>query len=165
MIRVGVTGHRFVDDEAGVRGRAIEVLESVRAERSAHAVEIWSALAEGADRIVADLVPAHAERLVAVLPLEAADYRDDFADPASLAHFDRLLAAAHRVEVAGPDESGTRESAYERAGLGIVEGCDVLLALWDGEPTRGQGGTADVVDVARRRGREVIVVPTRRTTP
>jgi hypothetical protein len=40
----------------------------------------------------------------------------------------------------------------------------VLLALWDGEPSRGRGGTAQMVDEARRLGREVVVIPVNRSS-
>jgi hypothetical protein len=39
----------------------------------------------------------------------------------------------------------------------------VLVALWDGEPARGVGGTAEVVAAAQAGGIEIIVVPIRRS--
>ena len=162
VIRVGVTGHRSVDDEAAVADRLVATVRSIRGDAPAAEVEIWSSLAEGADRLVAELVPAEAGGLVAVLPLAADDYRDDFGSDESRDQFDRLLALAHRVDIVGPDDGGTRDSAYERAGRTIVDCCDVLLALWDGEPSRGRGGTAQMVDEARRLGREVVVIPVAR---
>jgi hypothetical protein len=33
-----------------------------------------------------------------------------------------------------------------------------LLAVWDGKPARGHGGTADVVAAAREQGRTVRVI-------
>lgn len=161
-----------------MRRRAIDVIGSLRATRvgapaaedvalldAIDEVEVWSSLAEGADRIVASLVPETADRLVAVLPLEPADYCDDFDTIESVERFEHLLAMAARVEIVGADASGSRESAYERAGLRVVEKCDVLLALWDGGTARGRGGTAEIVDAARRLGREVVVIPTERPAP
>ena len=165
VIRVGVTGHRNVDDEAEVGRRLVAAVRSVRGDAPIADVEIWSSLAEGADRLVAELVPVEAGGLVAVLRLAADDYRDDFSSVESRDQFDRLLALAHRVDIVGPDEGGTRESAYERAGLTVVACCDVLFALWDGQPSRGRGGTAQMVDEARRRGRDVVVIPVVRTNP
>ena len=142
-------------------------MADLRRGRDAATVEIWSSLAEGADRIAAHLVPTHADQLTVVLPLDAAEYRRDFATERSSTEFDELLASAHHVEVTGPDPDehdidARRESAYERAGLAIVERCDVLLALWDGAPSRGRGGTADIVEVARERQRHVIHIPVAR---
>ena len=48
----------------------------------------------------------------------------------------------------GPPRSGwprrgsSRDEAYERAGRHVVDRADVLIALWDGQPPRGRGGTA-----------------------
>ncbi len=100
---------------------------------------------------------------MAVLPLEIDDYRNDFVSAESRQEFDRLVELADPVTIVGPDEGGTRESAYERAGRLVVERCDVLVALWDGAPARGRGGTAQMVDEARRRGRDVVVIPVVRT--
>ena len=163
VIRVGVTGHRSVDDEADVGRRLVAAVRSARGDAPVHDVEMWSSLAEGADRLAAELVPREAGHLVAVLPLAADDYRTDFTSDGSRDQFDRLLALADRVDVVGPDERGSRESAYERAGRRVIDRCDVLVALWDGAPARGRGGTAQMVDEARRLGREVVVIPVVRT--
>jgi hypothetical protein len=163
--RVGVTGHRDVADTEAVRLECIAAVDRVRDQRGADIIEIWSSLAEGADRIAAHLVPEHAEQLIAILPLDPDDYRDDFVTDESRREFDELLAAADRVDISGPDRGATRESAYERAGLAIVEQCDVLLALWDGEPARGRGGTAEIVRAARERGRSVMHILVSRDDP
>jgi hypothetical protein len=159
-VRVGVTGHRHLADETTVQRLCIEAIGELDAD--ADSIEILSSLAEGADRLVAELVPDHAARLLAILPLEPHDYREDFATASSRERFDTLLAGASSVEVTGPHVDGTRESAYERAGLAIVDRCDVLLALWDGEPSLGRGGTAQIVEAARDRDRVVIHIPVER---
>ena len=75
--------------------------------------------------------------LVAVVP--ARGYRA--ALPA--AHrpvFDALLARAARV-IALDHEDPTDE-AYMDGGLRVLDESDVLVAVWDGQPARGLGGTA-----------------------
>lgn len=171
-VRVGVTGHRAIADVDAVRAASIDAIDRLRRDPASDVeindmavrdIEIWSSLAEGADRLVAELVPTHAARLVVILPLDPDDYRNDFDTESSRAAFDSLLESAARIEITGPDPAAdaaaTRESAYERAGLAIVERCDVLLALWDGAPSRGRGGTAEIVGAARERGRTVIHIP------
>ena len=44
-----------------------------------------------------------------------------------------------------------REAAYAAAGLAVLDRCDLLIALWDGMPARGPGGTGDQVAEARAR--------------
>jgi hypothetical protein len=155
VVRVGVTGHRSLADIDAVIRAVDDVLDRV----AGGPIEVRSSLAEGADRIVVERVLRRpGSRLVAILPLDVDDYVDDFGE--SVGEFGELLAAAAEVEVVAP--AATREAAYEAAGRAVVDGSDVLLALWDGEVSRGQGGTAEVVEYARARGVTVEVVPVRR---
>lgn len=160
-----MTGHRSFDGPAQARAAATRIVAALRAEQHNPRLEVWSSLAEGADRLVIEAVRAcdPAARLVAILPLVPDEYRDDFVTAESAAEFDHLLAIADDTRVTGPDESGSRTSAYARAGRAIVDAVDVLVAVWDGEPARGEGGTAEVVAAARALGREVVVIPVTRT--
>ena len=160
-----MTGHRQFDGVAQTRAAATRIVAALRDQHGGLPLEVWSSLAEGADRVVIEAVRAcdPAARLVVVLPLQSDDYRTDFVDPASAAEFDRLLAAADDTNVTGPDASGTRQSAYARAGLAVVDAVDVLVAVWDGEPARGPGGTAEIVAAAHAADREVVVIPVTRT--
>lgn len=163
-LRLGVTGHRTFDDPQRVSVAMAAIVHDLRQRDPARPIEVWSSLAEGADRLFVDAAQQAAPRasLVAVLPLRPADYRADFGDAASRADFDRLLADATRITVTGPGRDGTRVSAYSRAGEAVVAGVDVLVAVWDGAPARGPGGTAEIVATARDAGREVIVIPVTR---
>jgi uncharacterized protein (DUF952 family) len=162
---VGVTGHRLVEDRASVE-RAVAGVGAVLAARAgAHGWRVVSALAEGADRIVAAAALAGNAHLDAVLPLDPDDYRRDFTGPGSEAEFDALLARADSVAVTGAWPDGSRERAYANAGAAMLGRCNVLIALWDGEPARGVGGTAEVVVAAQDADIETIVVQVRRRAP
>jgi hypothetical protein len=67
-----------------------------------------------------------------------------------------LLARAETVSVVGT--AGGRDEAYLDGGVEIVNRCDVLVALWDGQSARGRGGTAEVVAYARELGRPLVVI-------
>ena len=165
QLRVGVSGHRALADPEGVADRVDRALDRLVAGTSS-ALVVVSGLAEGADRIVARCVLARpGGRLEAVLPLPADDYETDFADERSRREFRELLGLADRVTVVPPDPADpAREAAYARAGAATVAGCDVLLALWDGRPAQGRGGTAEVVALGRAAGRRVEVVHVHRET-
>jgi hypothetical protein len=170
VVRVGVTGHRDLADPALVASQIDDVLERLSEHAVAEGADApvaftcVSGLAEGADRLVADRVLARTGgRLEAILPLEIDDYAADFADDASRQTFNDLLVAADQVTVMPPDPTdASREAAYERAGAAMVLSSDVLLALWDGEASRGRGGTAEMVAEAERLGVSVEVVPVER---
>ena len=166
-VRVGVTGHRRIDDPEGVSAAVRDALGRVR-ERFAGAeatrLEAVSPLAEGADRIVARAVLAEAGATLTVpLPFPAGDYATDFAAPASKAEFEELLARAARVEVM--PATATRDEGYERAGRWVVKHSDVLLALWDGAASRGRGDTAEIVAYARDRGLPIYWIRTNGGAP
>ena len=153
-LRVGVTGHRRIDDPRGVGAAVRDGLARVR-ERfgvtKATLLEAVSPLAEGADRIVArEVLETAGATLTVPLPFPADDYATDFAAPGSKAEFEELFERATRVEVM--PAMATRDEGYERVGRWVVEHSDVLLALWDGDASRGRGGTAATVAYARDRG-------------
>jgi hypothetical protein len=99
-------------------------------------------------------------RLVVPLPFAAREYVLDFATEASRAEFEELLARADRVVVMPP--TGSRADGYAAAGRYVVEHCDVLLALWDGRPTQGPGGTAEIVAHAQEQGKAVVWIEAER---
>jgi hypothetical protein len=152
-LRLGVTGHRSLTHEDEIR-RAINVAIDqallTRPGGTATTLTVVSALAEGADRLVVhECLRRPGTTLAAVLPLPIEEYGKDFVTAGSLQEFTDLLAAAATVEIA--DEMPTREHAYERAGELMVEDSDAVIAVWDGRPAAGRGGTADVVAYAHAR--------------
>ncbi len=150
VTRLGVTGHRVIPAEA--YGHVLDGLSgALRPHR--RPLEVLSSLAIGADQIFAELALDHGARLTAVLP--AADYETTFA-PAELARFHCLLGRAHARVVL--DYAEVCDEAYYAAGTYIADHCDLVLAVWDGCPARGPGGTADVVHYAREVGRPVSVI-------
>jgi hypothetical protein len=164
---VGVSGHRDLAAPDAVAVEVDEVLDRLAAGTDRTFVVV-SALAEGADRLVAQRVLARpGGRLVALLPFEPVDYIADFADVASVQEFTDLLNAADEYEVitGAPSDDWTREAAYERAGHAMLDRADVLIALWDGQPGRGRGGTAEMVFEANLIGRPVEVVTVERSVP
>jgi hypothetical protein len=165
-LRIGVVGHRTIDDPQAVAAEVRQALALVRS-REPHdgepadpgLLEVLSALAEGADRLAARVLLEEPEAsLIAILPFAANDYMTDFASPESQAEFTDLLGRATRVDVSGPTAS--RVEGYERAGRLIVDSCDALFAMWDGEPARGRGGTAEIVEYARVAGVPVFWIRT-----
>jgi hypothetical protein len=52
----------------------------------------------------------------------------------------------------------TREQAYELAGRAIVDRSDVMIVVWDGQPARGRGGTAEIYSYARRWQKPILLI-------
>lgn len=147
---IGVVGHRLLADEDRLLAGIDEVVGRLEATWPGP-WRVRSSLAEGADRLVVRrLLERPGTSLVAVLPLPVDSYRTDFATRASRTEFDGLLGRAHEIDE-GPEQP-VRDRAYEAAGLAVLTGAQVLIALWDGAVARGRGGTAHLVALARERG-------------
>jgi hypothetical protein len=177
---VGVTGHRTLaqQDKLGEKVQAAlgmirdivkATVEELRKELKEDLPEIpvifrvLSPLAEGADRLVArEVLRTPGGQLEAVLPLAQADYESDFqsatSPPDSLDEFRKLFAAANlRRELPHPRQ---RPDAYLAVGQYVVDHCDILIALWDGEQSAGAGGTGEIFAYAQRNSRPIIWVDT-----
>ncbi|MEU5402513.1 hypothetical protein ABZ348_24800 [Streptomyces sp. NPDC005963] len=151
MKRIGVTGHRNIPAEAvaHIRAGILAVLQE-----HGGAMEALSSLAVGADQIFADLALDCGAELTVVVP--SGDYADGFTGPRERGCYEALRhRAARQVSLDFPHAT---DEAYYAAGAYIADNCDHLLAVWDGRPARGLGGTADIVHYARGLGRPVTVV-------
>jgi len=176
-VRLGVTGHRpgprlpashevrVSNDIASILQRLAEAARALwhrdqsRLPDTDPELRLVSALAEGADRIAASLALGAGWSLDVVLPFTPRDYRADFETPASRHAFDDFLAHAACVHcLAMPPQTPRRPLAYEAAGRWMLDNCDILVAVWDGKPGLGRGGTVDIIEQALGRGMPVIHV-------
>jgi hypothetical protein len=151
--RIGITGHSSLPPAT-----AALVDTALRAALIRHTstqpLVGTTCLAEGADQIFARAVLDLGGRVEVVLP--ARDYREQNVSPENLAVFDELLARASEVRTMPFDKSD--EQAYMEASKALVATSDRLLAVWDGQPSKGFGGTADVVAYARQQGVPVEII-------
>jgi hypothetical protein len=144
-MRLGITGHRGLPEQSEKLVRAA-LRREVERHRPADLVGV-SCLADGPDAWFAQAVLDHGGRLEAVVP--ASLYRDGLPEWHH-ATYDALLESAADVHRTGLAES---DSQAHMAGSEILVGLvDELVAVWDGQPARGYGGTADVVAYAERTG-------------
>ncbi|MBT2406438.1 MULTISPECIES: hypothetical protein [unclassified Streptomyces] len=151
MKRIGVTGHRSIPRE--VLGH---VKDGLRAVLGGHEgpLEAFSSLAEGADQLFADIALECGADLTVVIP--SGDYEDAFEDAEALARYRRLKRQA--TQEVRMDFARSTDEAYYAAGTYIADSCDRLVAVWDGLPARGHGGTGEIVAYARALGKPVTVI-------
>lgn len=150
-----MTGHRDLGDaEDGVASALRVDLEARQRTHGDHLVAL-SAIAAGADSLFAEAAISLGIPLDVVLPFEG--YDEDFEEGRERERFQALLAAARRTRTL-PYEGRSTE-AYAAVGRWVVRHSDHLVAVWDGMPARGHGGTGDIVAYARGRGHPVTVIP------
>lgn len=162
-LNIGVTGHRLnrISQRQLDRltPRLRRLLAQIAAASRADGLTLLSGLAEGADRHLARLALEAGYALHAVLPFARKTCERGFSGAASRAQFHEFVARAEHVTEL-PGHPGCVGQAYRRAGHALVDAADVLLAVWDGQPAQGAGGTAEVVNEACRRRVPVIHIST-----
>lgn len=144
-LKIGITGHQERDgiEWPWVRSRIDRFL--------AGKVQLfgYSSLAAGTDQVFADAVLERGGKLIAVIPM--VDYASHF-EGDSLSHYRKLLTASEVIEL----KSAKQDSrAFLDAGKWVAREVERLLAVWDGEPAEGAGGTGDIVAYALSLGRPV----------
>ncbi|SDH19545.1 hypothetical protein SAMN05216553_117154 [Lentzea fradiae] len=149
-MRVGITGHSNLVEDCipAVQAALTQLLETL--DRPLVGV---TCLAPGADQVFARAVLSLGGEVEVVLP--ALDYRERL-KPHQLADYDELRAAATVVSVLPHMSSG--RMAYVAANERMLASVELLVAVWDGVPAQGKGGTADVVEQARASGVPIEVV-------
>lgn len=163
MVRIGVSGHRQLANPLAVSKRADEALRKIKATFGNDVLTLISPLAEGADQVVAwRALTEYQVELVVPLPFDLPDYMDDFKSVSSQAEFITLLEQAEEV-IELPNQDN-REASYLAAGMYVLDHSDVLIAVWDGSPAQGRGGTAEIVAEARRREMPIAWIQTERGT-
>jgi hypothetical protein len=180
-LSVGITGHRSASAGhaalASATPRLAALLDAI--ERAAEQVRardaalfadepthyrLVSPLADGADQIAARLALARDWALEAILPFPRDHYCEDFDSAEDCDRFKQLFARARsQLELPGDREHSL--DAYVSAGRAVVAHADIIIALWNGEPARGRGGTAEIVEHALRAGLPVIHLPTHTEQP
>lgn len=175
---IGVTGHRDLDlSEIGKYKRQIRaVLHYWRKVLPETPISVLTPLAEGADRLVAEVALELRESLslkvIAPLPFEPAIYEQDFDNGDSLIEFRKLLDCVDKwfaldphtspnidaARIPLPDKdmrsqsnnwgySPDRVAQYVNVGAFVARSANVLLALWDKGIECGKpGGTGQVVN-------------------
>ncbi len=157
---VGFTGHRRLRDSEKLGALLRDLLHSLGKEITGQLVG-HSSIAIGGDTLFAEACLASNIPWIALLPLAEGDFKSDFSET-DWEKARHLLQKAARVEsLVGAKD---RNVAYLECGLATVEEADLMIAVWDGEPSRGTGGTAEVVAHARNFGRPLIVIHPDRLT-
>ena len=149
-MNVGITGHQNIPEP----GRTAILASIRRILEATNPVTGITCLADGADQMFARLVLEQGGRLHVIVPCHG--YEQSFGTSDAVDGFKTLLARAAEVETLPyPTPS---DDAYLAAGHSVVDMSEMLLAVWDGQPAAGKGGTADIVSYARSKNLPVLVV-------
>jgi hypothetical protein len=152
---IGVTGHRdlLAEELPVIRRRVQDLFAELQRQFPDLPILVMTPLAEGADRLVAEVARDMGMPVEVLMPMPRELYQADFSGE-SLVEFDEMLRLGEIVElplVPGNTEKTVaaggrpRDLQYAQLGAYLAAHSHVLLAIWDGKPPEAVGGTAHVV--------------------
>ena len=153
---LGVSGHRDLDpaDLPGLREAVAEFVRQLRDFLPNTDIHLTVGMAAGADLLVAQTAIDLGLHVEAVLPMPLQQYAADF-EGESLASLRSLLehpdvrcvelSSEPRPFDQGASTTAERDEMYAKLTQTLIRRTSLLLALWDGRPSRLAGGTADTV--------------------
>lgn len=159
MLKVGITGHRYLDNSKVFIYKKKIFCELIRLKEKYPSMALYSSLADGADRIaVREAIKLNIE-FIAVLPMPVKIYALDF-DISSRNELYVLLDQSketitlplinkHSLECIS-EHGDQRNLQYEQAGRYIANKSDILFALWDGTFNNLKGGTGEIVKYSKK---------------
>lgn len=145
---LGFAGHRSLPDPLAAAGSIRTALERLRSQIDGELIGRCSA-ASGADLLFLEACRDLGISYGVVLPFSEERFRQDFQSDAEWARAKSLMNAAAAVEIA-PGHTEAPE-AYHLAAREVLDISDAMIFVWDGQPARGLGGTAESVQDARDR--------------
>ena len=154
-LTIGVTGHRdLLADEVPALKRIVrDFFLQLKSDYPDLDLQLITPLAEGSDRLVADIAQELDIALIVPLPMPQAEYEQDFSSADAVQAFRDSLDSARVIHLRTlPEARGRaatpadRDRQYAQLGVFISNHSQILLALWDGKPAIATGGTAGVVE-------------------
>lgn len=162
---VGFSGHRRLMNIEAVRQGIRSTLAELKAKAQAAGgrLVLFSSAASGADLLALEAAREIGLDVHIILPLTEEDFRNDFVDESGRldeAQWQRsigqvVLARSNREtdSVRVLPTRAPRPECYHETALKMIDACDLMLTVWDGEAARGLGGTGEFHRLARERGR------------
>ena len=167
VIRIGVIGHRSVRDPDRAYSAANDLFRQLYTtisliHRSVGIELLWcSALAEGADQILAraglDAYAAlndYPAQLRVVLPFSVEKTTSTMRDGNAIVMFRQLRETSVDTKIV-PGMSDPEE-AFAECGRTVVDDSDIIVALWDGQPSFRKAGTFPTMTYARQSQKRII---------
>lgn len=148
-MRVGITGHQDLgspDDEAWVTEQLRLLIGDTTLTSGV------TSLAIGADQLYARLLAAQGKPFTAIIPCRK--YEQTFGSSSDIESYRSLLAQAAETISLSHDEPS--EAAFWEAGKRVAEASGHMIAIWNGLPAKGLGGTGDVVRYCLGLGKRVV---------
>jgi hypothetical protein len=141
----GITGHRELKNIDWIKTTIKEIINEMKITYG------YTCLATGADELFAEVLIQNNIRYTAVIP--CINYEMTF-DESTLEDF--LLSKNKASKLIELYNNQPSEKAFNEAGKTVVDNAEILIAVWDGEESKGLGGTGDIVEYAKSKNKKII---------
>lgn len=143
---VAVTGHRHLAaEDLGVIEQAVRAAMIDLQTRCPHSpFRLMSGLAEGADSMAARCALELGWQVHAVIPVSLQDHESSFSSAKARDTFHQLRSRCASLTILPLSSEAPDQKYLDVAGYLCQQG-QWLIAVWDGKPAEGPGGTSDVV--------------------
>lgn len=178
QIKIGVTGRRNIKLTAELKRsihaaltKSIQEIFNPKRKKLIIPItyKIITPLADGADRIVAvEAMQVLNAEMEVVLPMLKEEYERTFYSDDSIKEFASLLTKAASIKILiskplqeqfpGKEIEESKNIAFEKNGKYIVDNCDILLAIWNGEKSESSCGTYAILKYAIEKKKSTIMI-------
>jgi len=149
VVKLGVSGHRYLHHIPVLEKAIHAVLDQVSERYAGHKLEMYNPLAPGADQLAAGIALQRNIALIVLLPFAQDQYLDEFPQESQEVFLQLVSKAQKVIQI----EAAQGENRYRPLGNYLIDHMDCLVAVWNGLPARGPGGTGEVVEGFRRQGK------------
>lgn len=150
---IGFTGHREIKDAATVIKGINDALDRIASLRNP--IAGVSSAASGSDTLFLEEINKRNIPFFLLLPFHRSQFKKDFT-PTDWQRVEPILAKALNIEELGDSEN--TDEAYMETGIRVVNQADIIIAVWNCMSARGMGGTAEVIEYARKLGKPIIII-------
>jgi len=153
-MRIGISGHQNLGSEHEYN----EIANILNKIISDNPVTLgYCCLAKGADQLFAEILMKVGIPYCAVIPSD--HYEDAFTDVRSLEKYNSLLRNAEQVKILPFTQP--EEKAFYEAGKYVADSTELMIVIWNGEKSKGLGGTGDIVNYCLSLNKKVLHLDTK----
>ena len=91
--------------------------------------------------------------MIVPLPMSEKEYLSDFISETGKRSFSQLLKQA--TVVLDLPETDNHENSYRQLGFYLIDHCDYLLTIWNGDFNHEEGGTGEVITYAKKKRKPI----------
>lgn len=144
---LGITGHQKLEnfDKNWIKDEIKSFLSENSVDKGI------TCLAIGADQLFCEELINNKIEYDTILPCE--NYISTFKKKQDILNFISLLNLAKNTLTL--DFKEPSEEAFYAAGLKMLEYSTTVIAIWDGKPSKGLGGTGDIVNIALSQSKNI----------